>query len=79
MRERPCQLTTTFQNKIGLPRPSPCSLVAEPVRLACNGTSSGGTPYSSKSCEYNDFVGWQEAAVDQLAAQGVKVDDYLYT
>ena len=54
------------------------SWVAPIVKLPCAGTSSWGTPYRSQSCDYADFVGWSEAAMDQLRAQGINPDAYTY-
>ena len=54
------------------------SLVAPIIRLPCSGVSSMGTPFYSSLCSYDDFVGWSEAAMDALAAQGVDVAKYLY-
>jgi len=54
------------------------SFVPEPIKLNCSGISSAGTPYNSQYCDYADFLGWQEAAVDALAAAGIDANQYAY-
>jgi hypothetical protein len=54
------------------------SRVAPIIRLPCSGVTSVGTPFDSSLCSYDDFVGWSEAALDIMTAQGVNAEKYLY-
>lgn len=57
------------------------SLVADPVRLPCNGTSFG-VPWTFSKCDFDDFNGWADAANEavqrQLAAAGTSLGSYPY-
>lgn len=54
------------------------SYVSPVIKLPCNNISSYGTPFSSQLCDYADFIGWSEAAMDQLVDQGIDPNAYLY-
>ncbi|KAL4431482.1 hypothetical protein ABPG75_006738 [Micractinium tetrahymenae] len=54
------------------------SKVAPLLRLPCNGTNSWGAAVSSLSCEYDDFMGWLEAAEGAAAAAGIDLRRYRH-
>ncbi|KAL4425743.1 hypothetical protein ABPG75_009759 [Micractinium tetrahymenae] len=54
------------------------SRVMPVIQLPCAGVSSYGTPYSSSTCDFLDFLGFQEAAADAARKAGVDTSAYLF-
>lgn len=49
------------------------SAVAPLHRLPCNGTNSFGYGFGTLDCQFDDIMGWLEAAEDAAAAAGIDV------
>ena len=53
------------------------SLVADVVDLPCTGASNG-VAWSTATCNFDDFVGWADAADAALTARGIDLAKYKY-
>ena len=55
------------------------STVAPVLQIPCSGTSTSGNAYSAAgTCQFGDFGGWADMALQQAAASGINVNNYFY-